>query len=136
MSRDINNCTFSGNLVRDPELRVTQSGNSVTNFTIAFNRSTKQGDEWVDKPVFIDCTAWKGLAEFVNDACEKGTRVLVRGPLDQEKWETKDGQKRHKHVIMVNEFELISRGKKDKAKKKDSEEEVKQNDLEFGEVPF
>jgi len=87
-----------GRLVKDPELKTTNSGVAVCNFTIAVDRDYKNGDEKVAD--FVDCTAWRGTAEFVNKYFTKGRMIIVSGELQSEKWE-KDGNKRVSWGIQV-----------------------------------
>ena len=93
--------TFSvcGNLVAPPELRFTQSGKAVANFTVAENR--KKGDD--DITHFFDCTAWDTLAENVCESLDKGMRVVVTGRVEQQSWTTDDGSKRSKLVVVADE---------------------------------
>lgn len=88
--------TVIGNLTRDPELRVLQSGRSVTNFTVAstprnFDRETGQ---WKDgEPMFLNCAMWGTPGE--NLSClSRGARVIVTGRLRQRSYEDRDGNKR------------------------------------------
>ena len=84
----MNNCAFSGNLTRDPELRRTQNGVAVTNFTIAVNRPGEP-----DKTDFIKCYAWRTRAEFVEKYFRKGQRIEVCGVMTSRSYE-KNGEKR------------------------------------------
>ena len=88
----LNHIVCMGRLTKDPELKTTQSGVSVVNFTIAVDRDFKNGDEKVAD--FIDCVAWRGTAEFVSKYFSKGRMAVVSGSLQSRKWEDKDGNKR------------------------------------------
>lgn len=98
------NITVVGNLVADPELRHTQNGVAVTNFTIAstptvFDKTTngyKDGDS-----LFLKSTVWKDQAEHVARSLVKGSRVVASGRLRQKSYVTKDGENR-----TVFEFEV------------------------------
>ena len=61
----INKCFLSGNLTRDAEARTTQSGMSVTQFGMAVNDRVKQGEQWVDRPSFVDCVMFGNRAEKI-----------------------------------------------------------------------
>lgn len=87
-----------GRLVKNPEFKTTNSGIAVCNFTIAVDRDYKNGDEKVAD--FVDCTAWRGTAEFVNKYFTKGRMIIVSGELQSQKWE-KDGNKRVSWGIQV-----------------------------------
>jgi single-strand DNA-binding protein len=86
-----------GNLTSDPNLRVTNTGASVANFTVAVSDGTR------DNPStsFYDVTAWRDLAEHVVDSLTKGLRVVVVGTLKQRTWE-QDGNKRSKVEIAAD----------------------------------
>lgn len=88
----LNFCTAMGRLVRDPELRSTQSGTSVTTFTIAVDRDFSSGNE--KQTDFIECVAWKGTAEFVSKYFRKGSMIVVAGKLQSRKWQDRDGNNR------------------------------------------
>lgn len=95
-----------GNLTADPELRFTQAGKAVANFTVAstprtFNRNT---GEWEDgDALFMRCTVWQQQAEQVAESLTKGTRVVVVGRLRQRSFETKEGEKRTVVELEVDE---------------------------------
>lgn len=91
---DINTVTISGNLTRDPELRSTGSGTSVANLRIAANNRRKQGNDWIDEPMFFDITVWSGLGEYIAKNVGKGDRVVVAGRLMWREYEDKDKNKR------------------------------------------
>lgn len=107
---DINRVNLTGNLTRDPELRATESGNKVLNFTIASNSSRyeKRSDSWVDYPNFIACTVFGGRAEALNRIMKKGQKVAVEGSLRYSSWE-KDGHHRSKLEVIVDNVILMSK---------------------------
>lgn len=107
----INKVMASGNIVRDPELRMTQGGTPVLTFSLAVNDRRKVGDNWEDKPNFIECSMFGARAESVSNYMQKGTKVCIDGKIDQQSWE-KDGQKRTAIKFIVNEIELMSKGQK------------------------
>jgi len=94
--------TVIGRLVGDPELRYTQGGAGVANFTVASNARTfdKNTNEWKNKTAtFWRCAAWnqgekQRLGENVADALKKGDSVIVRGEVETREWEDKEGNKR------------------------------------------
>jgi len=99
-----NNCSLEGRLTRDPELKYTSGGTAVCKASIAVNNSYKGKDgEWVDKAAFVDLEGWSNIAEKMG-ALAKGEQVLINGKLDQDNWETKDGQKRSKLKFVVNDL--------------------------------
>lgn len=108
----MNTCVISGNLARDPELRATKSGHSVTRMTIATNDRTKRGDEWVADPAFVGVVLWGRQAELANQYLRKGSKATVLGRLKSESWE-KDGQKRSQIVLVANQIEFGSQAKRE-----------------------
>jgi len=95
-----NTVTVSGNVVRDPELRFTNSNKAVCEFTVAWNQMARDGQE--KKAHFFDCVAWEKMAESVSENARRGQRVTVTGRLNFESWE-KDGQKRNKVNLVVED---------------------------------
>ena len=105
----INKVIISGNLTRDPELRQTQSGLPVLGFGVAVNdrRRNQQTGEWEDFPNFIDCTMFGTRASALANYLKKGTKVAIEGKLRWSQWE-RDGQKRSKIEVIVDELEFMS----------------------------
>ena len=107
----INSVTISGNLTRDPELRTTASGMSVLTFCVAVNDRKQNGaGEWVDYPNYIDCTMFGKRAESLAVHLNKGVKVCIAGKLHYSTW-GKDGQKRSKVYVTVNDLELMPKAK-------------------------
>jgi len=99
--------TIVGNLTADPELRYTQNGLAVANFTIASTprRFDKASNEWVDEDaLFMRCTLWREFAEHVAGSLTKGARVVATGRLKQRSYETKEGEKRTAIELEVDEI--------------------------------
>ena len=106
----INIVTISGNLTRDPELR--QAGNtSVLSFGVAVNdrRKNQQTGQWENVPNFVDCTVFGSRADALAGLLHKGSKVAIDGKLRYSSWEGKDGKKRSKLEVVVNELELMQR---------------------------
>ena len=106
----INHVSIVGNLTRDPELRSTAGGTAVMSFGIAVNdyRKNQQTGEWEDYPNFIDCTMFGARAQSVSRFLSKGSKVAIEGKLRWSQWE-RDGQKRSKIEVIVDEIEFMSR---------------------------
>ena len=106
----INRVNISGNLTRDPELRMTGGGTQMLAFGVAVNdrRRNPQTGEWEDYPNFIDCIVFGARAEPLSRFLSKGSKVAVEGKLRYSSWETKDGQKRSKLEVVVDEVEFLS----------------------------
>ena len=97
----LNKTILIGRLTWDPELKETQSGTSVCNFSIAVNRRYKNAEGGYDAD-FINCVAWRQTGEFVSKYFTKGSMVAVVGSLQTRKYE-KDGQKRTVTEVLVDE---------------------------------
>lgn len=106
----INHVVLVGNLTRDVDLRATQGGTAVMSFGIAVNdyRKNQQTGEWEDYPNFIDCTMFGARAQSVSRFLSKGSKVAIEGKLRWSQWE-RDGQKRSKIEVIVDEIEFMSR---------------------------
>lgn len=89
----LNNCTIMGRLTRDPELRQTQGGAVVCNFTIACDRERKDSDG-TRKADFINCVAWRQTAEFVSKYFSKGRMICVVGSLQTRTYQDGNGNNR------------------------------------------
>ncbi|SRR5690554_451084 len=98
--------TIVGNLTDDPELRFTPSGAPVANFRVASTPRTfdRQSGEWKDgEPLFLNCSAWRQMAENVAESLERGMRVVVQGRLRQRSYETREGEKRTVFELAADE---------------------------------
>jgi single-strand DNA-binding protein len=90
-----------GNLTKDPELRYTPKGVSVSEFGLAVSRRFRQGEELRNEVCFIDIVVFGKQAENCKQYLTKGSGVIVDGRLNQNRWETADGQKRSKHEVVA-----------------------------------
>jgi single-strand DNA-binding protein len=107
MSNDINAVVIIGRLTRDAELKTTASGQSITSFSIAVNRSVKKGDEWTDEASFFDVILWGKIGEIIVQYMTKGKQVAVVGSLRQDRWTDKEGANRSKVVINAETVQLL-----------------------------
>ena len=99
--------TVVGNLTADPELRYTQNGLAVANFTVASTPRVfdKQSNEMKDgDALFLRASCWRDMAEHVAGSLTKGSRVIVTGQLKQRSYETKEGEKRTSIELEVHEI--------------------------------
>ena len=112
----INCVALSGNLTRDAELRATAGGTQVMSFGVAVNdrRRNPQTGEWEDYPNFVDCTMFGTRAEALSRFLSKGMKVAIEGKLRYSSWE-RDGVKRSKLEVIVDEIEFLSRHEADSA---------------------
>lgn len=108
MANDLNKVIQIGRLTKDPELRYTQGGSSVANFSIAVNRSYKVNDEKREETSFFNCIAWGKLGEIIAEHCKKGQRIGIDGRLQQRSWDDNEGKKRYSIEIVVDNFQFLS----------------------------
>jgi single-strand DNA-binding protein len=101
MAKSINQVILMGRLTRDPDMRTTPNGKTVTSFSLAVDR---QGQD--DSADFFDVTAWEKLGELVNQYLSKGRRCLVQGRLSYRQWE-QDGQKRSKVEVVATDVTFL-----------------------------
>lgn len=97
----LNLVVLQGRLVRDPELKKTNSGASVVSGTLAVDRDYQPGGE--KKTDFVDFTAWRNTAEFMSKWFHKGNLVMVKGELHSRKWQDRDGNNRINWEVEVDE---------------------------------
>lgn len=103
----INRVDISGNLVRDAEVKQTQGGMAVCQFTLAVNDRRKNDmGEWADKPNYVDCVMFGARAERLGPMLRKGKHAAIDGKLSYRSWEAKDGSKRSKLEVVVDEIDL------------------------------
>lgn len=99
--------TVVGNLTADPELRYTQNGLAVANFTIASTPRNfdKASNDWKDgDALFLRASVWREFAEHVAGSLSKGARVIATGRLKQRTYETKEGEKRTSMELEIDEI--------------------------------
>ena len=95
----VNKVILSGRLTRDPELRKTQSGNSMTTFCVAVRSSA-------DKTNFVECIAYEKLADLIYVNVIKGEKITVLGSLNQRTYEGSDGKNHTVVEVFVQEAEF------------------------------
>jgi len=112
---------LTGRLTKDVELKYTQSGKAVTNFTLAVDDGF--GDK--KKAYFFNCVLWEKGAETLANYTHKGSKIAVTGKLSSRNYEANDGSKRTVVEVQVNQFggfELLD-------SKKDNDQRPAQNNL-------
>jgi single-strand DNA-binding protein len=108
-----NKVILLGNLTADPETRSTPSGQSVTSFSLAVNRTWNDANgQRQEETSFINCTAWGQRGETIAKYVGKGRQLLVSGRLQQRSWDDKEtGKKRSSIDVVVEEFSFVSDGR-------------------------
>lgn len=120
--QDINICTLVGRFTKDVEIRKTQSGKSVVQFTLAVNRRGK--DAGAD---FINCVAWEKSADILAQYSHKGDRIGIVGRIATRSYDDKTtGKKVFVTEIMVDQFEFLSEPKKEEPKQEQPKPEYTQ----------
>ncbi len=135
-----------GRLTRDPDMRSTSSGKTVTSFSLAVDRQTQD-----DQADFFDITAWEKLGELVNQYLSKGRRCLVQGRLRQDSWDDKEtGKKRSKVEVVATDITFLdgpggdnngggsSAPAKSNSKKSDDVvvDDIDDKPIDLSEIPF
>lgn len=137
----INNVTLIGRIVRDLEVKTTNTGKSVSSFALAVDGYGK------DAPAnFIDCVAWNKAAENLAEYAPKGKQIAITGRLQTRPWEDKNGNKRKATEVVVNDFLLLgSKGDGSNAapateryqqENTDAAEGVDDQPIDLSEIPF
>ena len=104
----MNKVVLIGNLTRDIKLQYTQSGYCVGNAGIAVTRKFKNAQgETAEETCFIDLKFFGRTAEVVNQYLRKGSKLAVEGRLKLEQWQDQSGQNRSKHVVEVENLEML-----------------------------
>jgi single-strand DNA-binding protein len=103
-----NQVTLLGNATRDPELRHMPNNQPVVTIGMATNRRFKdaQGQDR-EEVCFVDCTAFGKSAEILNQFVRKGRPLFIVGRLKYETWDDKQGQKRSRHTVVIEQFQLL-----------------------------
>lgn len=110
----MNKVILIGNVGSDIDLRYTQSGKSVCNFSLATN-------DWKDHTEWHRIDAWESTAELISKYVEKGNKVCVEGSLQTKKYEDKDGNTRYQTSVVCNRIEFLnSKADNEKVEKNNS----------------
>lgn len=109
MSRGVNRAIILGNLGKDPEIKFTQSGAAIANFSIATDESYKDKNtgQMVSNVQWHRIVAFNRLAEIVRDYLKKGSKVYLEGRLQTRKWQDQGGQDRYTTEIVANEMQML-----------------------------
>lgn len=134
----LNKIMLIGRLTRDPELRYTQQGNAVANFSLAVDRTFKnqQGETETD---FIKVVVWRKLAETIGKFLKKGSLVFVEGSLQLNKYEDANNVKRTSAEVMASTIQFLDKkGKSDNAPETASSEfdHMPVDDFTTDDIPF
>ena len=150
MARGFSKVIIVGNITRDPELRSTPSGTQVCGFSVAVNRNYRDSSgEQKENVSFFDCSAWGKSGELIAQYAKKGSGILVSGRLEQRSWEDKEGQKRSRVEIVVEDFNFIggsngdggsysggSKGSSSSEAQDVAPDDISDEPIDLSEIPF
>jgi single-strand DNA-binding protein len=105
---NLNKVMLIGNLTRDPDLKYTPGNQAVCEIGLAVNRKyrTKEGEDR-EETTFVDCEAWGKQAEVLKQYMTKGKPLFIEGRLKLDTWEDKDGGKRSKMRVVIENFQFL-----------------------------
>lgn len=98
----MNKVELLGRLTKEPDIRVTQSGTKVCQFTVAVNRHGQK-----ESADFIQCVAWKQSAEFLGMYAHKGQQICIEGRIQTRNYDDKDGKRVYVTEVVCERLELI-----------------------------
>ncbi len=105
----LNKVMLIGNLCGDPEIRFTQGGDAVANFSLATNEKWKdKAGNQQEKAEFHRIVIWGRLAEVCGEYLTKGSKIYIEGKIQTKQWEDKDGNKRYTTEIIAREMKMLS----------------------------
>lgn len=108
---NFNKIFLMGNLTRDPQLSYLPSNTPVVEFGLAVNRRFRKSDgEQGEETLYVDCRSFGRPAEVINQYMQKGRPIFVEGRLQLDQWEDREGNKRSKHRVFVENFQFLEGG--------------------------
>lgn len=124
--------TLVGNVGQDPEMRYTPSGQAVTSFSVAVNKSWVNADgQRQEKTLWFKVTCWRKLAETVSEYVKKGSKVLVVGEVEEARpWTDRDGNQRASLEVTANTVRFLD------SKPQGSTEAQEQAPIDGEAIPF
>ena len=107
---NLNKAMLIGNVVRDPEMRTTPSGQNVTSFSVATNRVWNDTNgQKQERAEFHNIVAWRRLAEISNQYLKKGSKVYIEGRLQTRSWDDPNGVKKYRTEIIAENMIMLDR---------------------------
>ena len=106
---NLNKVVLAGRLTSDPELKQTQSGVSVTSFSIAINRRyvSRNNDQAEQQTDFINLVAWRQTADFICKYFKKGSAICVTGSIQTRTWQDNQGQRRYSTEVVIDDAMFV-----------------------------
>lgn len=109
MAKTVNKVILVGNVGKDPEIKVASTGNAIATFSLATtDRSKDQTGNWTDRTEWHSLVAFQRTAEIIRDYVKKGSKLYIEGRIQTRSWDDKDGQKKYRTEIIVNDLVLLS----------------------------
>jgi len=136
MASDLNKVILIGRLTNDPELKYTQGGTPVANFSLASNRSYTVNNEKKEIVSFFTCIAWNKLGEIIAQYCKKGNRIGVEGRLQQRSWEDDNGNKRSTVEVVLETFQFLTPKQNADGSDRKQDEYADANPFSDDDIPF
>jgi len=136
MATDMNRVILIGRLVKDPDLKATNGGTSICNFSIANNRTYVSGGEKKEQVSYFNCLAWGRSGEVINQYMKKGHKIGIDGHLQQRSWDDNDGNKHYVVEVVIENFQFLNdknsgSSTADKVKDQFSGKEITEDDIPF-----
>ena len=142
MGKSVNKVLLLGNVGKDPDMKTTQGGSVIANFSLATSdrRKDAQGN-WQDNVEWHNLVAFQKTAEIIRDYVFKGSKIFIEGKIQTRSWDDKQsGEKKYRTEIIVNEISLLS-GKDEGGNKSSSREQSSvgygaQDEISDSDIPF
>lgn len=142
MAKGVNKVFLLGHVGKDPEIRSTQGGVTIANFSLATSDRRKNAkDEWEDHTEWHSVIAFQRTAEIVRDYVKKGSQLFIEGKIQTRSWEDKStSEKKYRTEIVINELSLLGKPEKEKPAGAKAAEQYKQDYTDQGitddDIPF
>ncbi|HGJ5884094.1 single-stranded DNA-binding protein [Arsenophonus sp.] len=137
-----NQCHFTGRIGK-LDIRYTQDKAPIIAFSLAISKSRKDNSgQWIDDTTWINCKAFKQIAEYINNHAQKGTFVRITTAYQENKWTDKSGQQRISPEFLVNAVEILGNRKEKKSQASQDRlnmpttNPIHQADFEDENIPF
>lgn len=111
----LNQCSFIGNVGKDPEMKFLPNGDAVANFSLAVTEKWKKDGEAQERTEWVRCVAFRKLGEIVGEYVKKGAPLYVQGKMSTRKWTDKDGNDRYSTEIIVDQLQMLGRREQSQA---------------------
>lgn len=129
----LNQCSFIGNVGKDPEMKFMPNGDAVANFSLAVTEKWKKDGEAQERTEWVRCAAFRKLGEIVGEYVKKGAPLYVQGKMSTRKWTDKDGNDRYSTEIIVDQLQMLGRRE---SSEQQTTRRAPKYDADDQEVPF